>query len=293
MTLNAFTVDVEDWFHGIDPDPARWHLYERRCHKGVERLLELLDRYETKATFFVLGDVARHQPGIVREIDRRGHEIGCHGMVHRRVSTMTPDQFASDLGQAMTLLAEITGRKVTAFRAPYFSIGPAMDWAFDVLAQAGIEHDSSIFPARAPHYGSPGAPRAPHRIRPGMVEWPVSVASFGRWAFPFAGGAYFRILPRGLFAALLAKHRLSRLPFIFYTHPWELDPDHPRADLPLEPRLRHYTNLARTEAKLGWLLGKRRFGPLSSLAFDGGQRQAAAAPVAVAARPIMRATGDR
>lgn len=272
MNQAAFTVDVEDWFHGLQPDPSRWGPYERRCHKGMAKLLELLDRHETKATFFVLGDVARHQADIVREIDRRGHEIGSHGMFHQRVGGMTPDQFRTDLRQSAALLADITGKRVAAYRAPFFSLGPGMQWAFDILAETGIEHDSSLCPARTPHYGSPGAARAPHLLRPGLVEWPVSVVSVGGYALPFAGGAYFRLYPRWLFALLLARHGASGLPLIFYVHPWELDAEQPRSNgLALETRFRHYAHLSRTEARLDWLLGQRRFGPLSSLTL-GGER---------------------
>lgn len=261
--LNKFTVDVEDWFHGLRPDPRSWGLYDRRCGIGTEKLLGLLETSGTEGTFFILGDVARHEPEVVRAIDRRGHEIGTHGLLHQRVPELGPRGFREDLRQSADILQQITGKKVACYRAPYFSVPPGCDWFFDILAEEGIRHDSSIFPARAPYYGSPEASMRPHRVRPGLTEWPVSVAPIGRHRLPFAGGAWFRLAPPHLFELLRAKHAGTGLPLIFYIHPWELDPAQPVAGrISATTRCRHYGLLHRTENKLRRLLSGLAFEPI-------------------------------
>lgn len=255
MSAGKFTVDVEDWFHCLYPQPRQWEGLPRRCHVGVDRLLRLLDNAQVKATFFVLGDVALHQPDVVRRIAAAGHEVGSHSMNHHFVTSMTPEAFEADLRRSIELISDITGAPVRAYRAPYFSINDHVDWAFDILAANGITQDSSVFPGHAPRYGNPTARKDPHEIRPGMMEWPISVGTIGNTSFPIVGGAYFRILPFWLTRWMLERHRLEGLPLNFYVHPWELDHEQPRVrNIPGSLRLRHYYALSRTEDKLKKLL---------------------------------------
>lgn len=262
--LNKFTVDVEDWFHGIVPDPARWSLYDRRCGVGTKAILRLLEPNQTLGTFFVLGDVARNEPEVVRSIASAGHEVGSHGMSHERVIALGPSAFQADLRQSLDTIEQITGNKVVSYRAPFFSINPECRWFYEILAAEGICHDSSIFPARTPYYGSVGATQKPYDALPGLKEWPISVAPLGLWSVPFAGGGWFRLLPRAIFHNLRARHARLGIPFIFYIHPYELDPDQPVLNsLSRETRLRHYHSLSKTNEKLRLLLSQVNFEPLA------------------------------
>ncbi|HST57340.1 MAG TPA: polysaccharide deacetylase family protein, partial [Longimicrobium sp.] len=208
-----------------------------------------------RATFFVLGDVARHAPRLVEAILAGGHELATHGMEHRFVYRQTPAEFADDLERSIRLLSSIAGKRVDAYRAPYFSITQASGWALDVLRDHGIVHDSSIFPVRNHRYGIPGAPRLPYRVRPGLWEWPVSTFPTPLGNLPFAGGAYFRLLPEAVVRAAFRALRRRGEPVLFYLHPWEVDPGQPR----LRTRspflnLRHYHGLGQTMRRLRRLL---------------------------------------
>lgn len=269
--LNAFTVDVEDYFHvsAFETVVCRdeWDRYEVRVVANTRRLLELLDRHGVAATFFVLGWVAQKCPELVREIHGCGHEIGCHGFWHRLIYEQSPEEFRSDLRQARDLLADTVGEPITAFRAPSFSITKRSLWALDILAEEGFQADSSVFPTRHDRYGIPQADPRIHQIatRSGPIwELPPAVARLGPVKLPASGGGYFRLYPVGLTLRLLSKinGKYGR-PFVFYVHPWEVDPDQPQIATPSRlSRARHYLNLATTEKKLERLLGSFRFGPV-------------------------------
>ncbi|MFQ5731051.1 MAG: polysaccharide deacetylase family protein, partial [Planctomycetaceae bacterium] len=199
---NVFSVDVEDYFHvqafadRIKPDV--WDQYESRVEKNTGRVLDLLNRHQTPATFFVLGWVAARFPQLVRRIQNAGHEIGCHSHLHQLVDRQTPDQFRYDLCRATDILQQITGSPVTAYRAPSFSINAKSLWALDVLIEEGYRVDSSMFPVHHDTYGVPDLDPAPHvidRPRGGILEFPPAVRRKRFGNIPVAGGGYFRILP--------------------------------------------------------------------------------------------------
>ena len=226
---HAFTVDLEDWFDGLPIDPDRKAKAERRLRRGLDPLLEALSRHGALGTFFVLGPVARSIRGM-REIVAAGHEVGCHGWSHDLLYEMTPARLREETQRACEVIGEITGQQV---RAPG---GVLLDhrrslWALDVLAALGIEYDSSIFPARNWRYGIPDDPR-PQRIETAgpIYELPLSVRRVvGQLPLPAARTfASMHALSR---ANIRAAEREGRI--VFYLHPWELDPDHPRV-LPLE-----------------------------------------------------------
>ena len=184
----VLTIDLEDWFHCLEPDQSRWPCFERRAHIGTGKLLELLTRTGSHATFFVLGDVALAQPEVIERIVDCGHEIGSHGMYHNFVSKQSAEEFESDLVKSLDLLRRIAGAECTAYRAPYFSITRKMAWAFDILKRNGITTDSSIFPVRNPRYGDPGAPRRPYEALPGFWEWPIPALPSPVGNVPIGGG---------------------------------------------------------------------------------------------------------
>jgi polysaccharide deacetylase family protein (PEP-CTERM system associated) len=272
---NAFTVDVEDYYHVTaferSINRSDWERYDSRVRVNTLRILDLLDRHETKATFFVLGWVAEHEPELIREIQRRGHEIGSHGYWHHLVYEQSQDEFRSDVRLSRDVLQEVIGRPVLAYRAPSFSITKQSMWALEVLAQEGFTMDSSVFPIRHDRYGIPGASPEMHRIDTpaGPVwEFPMSIVRLlGRMNVPVGGGGYFRLYPLRWTLRMLSKiNSTYRRSFTCYVHPWELDPGQPRLRAGSRiSRARHYVNLSTTEKKLGVLLKTFRFGRLCDL----------------------------
>jgi len=283
--INAMSVDVEDYFHVAalagSIDRARWGEMEYRAEASTRRLLDLFDEFDMKSTFFVLGWVARRSPELIREIHARGHEVASHGMSHLLVYNQTPQEFAAETRESKALLEDIIGAPVLGYRASTYSITKRSLWALDILKEAGFLYDSSIFPIRHDLYGIPDAPQVPARIitpkGASIVEFPMSTAPMFGAKLPVSGGGYFRLLPYWLTRAGLRKlnFELNR-PFIFYLHPWEVDPAQPRVRTGLKSRLRHYTNLARTEGRLRRLIGEFRFAPVRDVL--GAQRLLAAAP---------------
>jgi polysaccharide deacetylase family protein (PEP-CTERM system associated) len=268
--VNAFTVDVEDYYQvqqfADRISPQEWDRHESRVVENTHRMLRILNEHQVCGTFFVLGWVAERFPRLVRDIQKAGHEIGCHGYWHRLIYDMTPDEFRSELSQTTKILSDITGQPVVAFRAPSFSITKQSLWALDILIEQGYRYDSSIFPIYHDTYGIPNAERFPHTIeRQGgsLMEFPPSVYRVFGFNLPVSGGGYFRLYPVHFSIHWLsAINRVCRHSFIFYVHPWELDPGQPRLPASLTARFRHYVNLRRTERKLGALLSAFRFGTL-------------------------------
>lgn len=270
-TLNALTVDVEDYFQvsAFENHVRRieWDSFAPRVESNTRRLLALLDRHGVKATFFVLGWVARRHARLVREIHEAGHEIGSHGYWHRLIYEQSPVDFRRDVRDSRAVLEDIIGDDVVAYRAPTFSVTNQSLWALDILAEEDFLVDSSIFPIRHDRYGIPDAERGIHAIETPsgrIVECPPAVARYGRWNLPVGGGGYFRLCPLGwTISRLKGINRKRQQPFVFYIHPWEVDPGQPRLDVDSwTSHFRHRVGLSSTERKLGELLRQTRFGRL-------------------------------
>ncbi len=274
---NALTIDVEDYFQVTaferHVERGNWDQFSLRVADNTDRILDMLDEFSLKATFFVLGWVAERAPGTVREIGRRGHEIACHGYGHELVYRIGPQRFRDDVKRAKALLEEATGSAVHGYRAPSYSITAKSLWALEILAEEGFSYDSSIFPIVHDVYGIPGGKRFPHDIetRSGTItEFPISTfpVKIGPWhtRVPIAGGGYLRLLPAPL-VRLAIRHinRHEHQPAIVYFHPWEIDPDQPRIRAGLKSRFRHYLNLERMEAKVRYLLTNLRFSPVRDI----------------------------
>lgn len=269
---HALTVDVEDYFHvSAFADVIRrdeWSQHALRVEANTQRLLDLFDARETKATFFVLGWVAERLPALVREIHRRGHEIGCHGYSHQLVFKQSREEFRAETFKAKALLEEIVGESVPGYRAASYSVTQDSLWALDTLVEAGFQYDSSIFPVKHDRYGIPDAPKGIHLARTAagaeIVEFPLTSAPFFNWRLPVAGGGYFRLYPYSFTRFFLqrAADELNQ-PFIFYLHPWEIDVDQPRVDnASLLSRFRHYNNIENCEPRLRRLLTDFQFAPV-------------------------------
>lgn len=265
VMINALTVDFEDWYQGLEIPHTDWDGFEDRIAGSGRRLLELFAHSGVRGTFFVLGALAERHPELVREIAAAGHEIGTHGWSHTLVYKMEPNSFRAELKRSIELLESLSGQTITGHRAPFFSITRASLWAFDILAEAGIRYDSSIYPVWNYRYGIADAPRWPYTVGDGaraVREFPnTTLRLFGR-NVPVGGGAYFRIYPYALTrTAYRALNRGGR-PVVFYIHPWEIDPEHPRIDVPKRIAATHYANLGATESRLRRLLRDFRFGPM-------------------------------
>ncbi len=264
--VHIFTVDVEDYFQAGAFETLftrdQWERMPRRVMPAVERLLELLDRFETKATFFCLGWVASRTPELIRRIAKEGHEVAVHGWWHKSVVEFSPHTFRDDVRAARQRMEMEAGQPVRGFRAPNFSLTPGLEWALEVLVEEGYWYDSSVLPLRRNASGYPGARPGPHVIRlpaGDLLEVPISTLNvFGR-PLVAAGGNYFRQLPYGMATAALRQAEGEGRPGVFYIHPWELDPDQPRLPVPLKTKLRHYRGLKRTAKRLERLLSEFRF----------------------------------
>ena len=270
---SAFTVDVEDYFHveAFSRDVTRddWPHYPSRVVANTRRLLDLLARYDVHGTFFILGWVAHGEPGLVREIRDRGHEIACHSYWHRLVYRLTPDEFREDTKRAKDAIETAAGAAIEGYRAPTFSITTKSLWGLRVLAECGFTFDSSIFPVHHDNYGLAGSPRDPYRILledgRSIVEFPISTFRVLGRDLPVAGGGYLRMLPMWYNRAGIERIVGDRRPVMVYVHPWEIDPDQPRIQTRLRSRLRHYTNLAGMQARLEHLLERYAFAPVSEV----------------------------
>jgi len=274
MISNALTIDVEDYFHVTafekHINSEDWDNYPLRVVDNTLKILDLLDTYSTKATFFVLGWVAERCPSLVREINKRGHEVACHGYGHRLIYRIGLENFRNDIRRAKAILEDICGESVNGYRAPSYSITKDSLWALDILIEEGFTYDSSIFPIVHDLYGIHDAHRFPHEItRPSgtIKEFPMSTIHIAlrgmQYRIPVAGGGYLRLFP--LCFIKRAIHRINKRegqPVVLYFHPWEIDPEQPRVKAGLKSRFRHYLNLNKTYEKVSDILSSFHFAPM-------------------------------
>lgn len=257
--MNILTFDVEEWFHLLDCDATRteeqWKNYEVRIYDNVNRIFRLLDETNTKATFFIIGWIAKTYPDLVRTIAEK-YQIGCHTMNHQLVWQQSKEEFKEDVESGVKLLEDITGKKVEVFRAPGFSIRESEAYAFEVLHDLGIKYDCSVFPAHHAHGGMPSFPKSTPAIIEyngiEIKEFPVCFKTVLGKNIVFSGGGYFRLFPYSLI-----KHwtKQSGNYLLSYIHPRDLDSGQPVIEsLPYKRKFKSYVGLKGAEAKLHrWL----------------------------------------
>lgn len=266
--INGLSFDVEDWFQVENLRSAfpleKWGNQELRVEKNTDLLLDILEKFNQKATFFVLGWIAQKKPGMVKRIASEGHEIASHGYGHEIIYNLTEESFRKDLALSKKILEDITGSKVIGYRAPNFSITRNSSWAINILHDFDFKYDSSIFPTSFhDRYGYDGVNGSNFfKFGNGLQEFPLTIYRFAKLNFPIAGGAYFRFIPYVIMKNMLKKINLSGKEFVFYLHPWELDIKQPKVKVQRKYYIRHYTNLRRTESKLKRLLQDFSFQPL-------------------------------
>ena len=270
FVLNGLSFDIEDWFQVENLKDAisfkQWEGCDLRVIQNTRRILSLLEKHQTRATFFVLGWIAEKCPSLIKEITAGGHEIASHGYGHELIYKLTPNEFHKDIKRSKEILESITATPVLGYRAPSFSITPESEWAINVLKDLGFTYDSSIFPTSFHNrYGFNGSSCLPFRFGNGLFEIPLSTYRFGGANFPLAGGGYFRLFPYTYFRHFFQRLNKHGKPIVFYLHPWELDPEQPRLRIRLDYRFRHYVNIEKTEKRLEKLLKNFQFVPLINL----------------------------
>jgi polysaccharide deacetylase family protein (PEP-CTERM system associated) len=269
--INALSFDIEDWFHILDipnlSNTENWGNLPQIVESQTYRILETLDQFGVKATFFIVGWIADQYPDLVRQIADLGHEIGSHSYWHRTVSGLRREEFAEDIHASVQTLESISGRKVLGFRAPGFTLTQDCPWAFDVLLDEGIRYDASLVPYRPQSFNV--TPK-PHRFRETLsgreiMELPVSALPLGKLSIPYCGGGYLRLMPSFLLYWLMTLQNQRGLPNVVYLHPRDFAVDCPRTKLPPLRYFRTYHGISSTQAKLEFILSNFEWDTCASL----------------------------
>lgn len=273
LKVHGFSVDFEEWFHILQCDRSpkidQWNDLEQRIDLIGIRLLDFLDLYKIRGTFFILGWVAQRYPELIQEIVRRKHEIGTHGHMHLMVSELSPDEFARDLDTSIMAISKASGCDVHAYRAPGFSISNNQFWAFEILASRGIYLDSSLFLGCHAHGGYSLKRHKPFPLilsnNDKIIEIPIVPLSLIKINLPFSGGGYLRLLPSQLIILLFKLFEDNELPVITYIHPRELDLEQPKMNLPWFRYYKYYVGINTFSTKLERLFENFAFEPLGDI----------------------------
>lgn len=264
---HSLTVDVEDWYHVCGVEILPVYRRQPRVVAACRRLLDLLRGQGSRATFFMLGEVADAFPDLAPAIVADGHELASHGWSHRLVTGLTPAEFRCELERTAAVLKQQTGCTPLGFRAPRWSLDRLKTpWAFEILKELGYRYDSSLTPLAA--IGDPNGPRAPHQImtsQGSICEFPPLVAQSLLGNLPVGGGWGFRSFPYGMIERALTSYQLAGVPGVLFVHPRELDPDSPRLPLSLIKRFLAYGPRAGSGERLKKLLANHTFKPLVEL----------------------------
>ncbi|MFV0145128.1 polysaccharide deacetylase family protein [Empedobacter falsenii] len=243
--MNILTFDIEEWFHcDFITKDQQWDKFEVRIHEGTDRILDSMQKYNKKGTFFILGWIAKEYPEVVRKIKEQGHEIGCHSMWHELVHRFNKEQFYDDTKEALDYIEQAIGEKVNLYRAPAFSITEQTPWAIETLIELGFEFDASIFPAVHDYGGFPnfGVPEPSILVCNGMrlKEFPMNIQKVMGKNVVFSGGGFFRLFPY-----TLIKHWTKKSDYVMtYFHPRDFDADQPVLEhLPWNRKFKSYVGL--------------------------------------------------
>lgn len=275
--MNCLTVDVEDWFHILSspavPSVDQWSALPTRLPVNMSRILDLLGRYNARATFFWLGWLAERHKKLVLRCVAEGHEIASHGYAHLLPYEVGPTVFREDIARAKSILEDVIGRQVIGFRSPGFGVLKTTPWVFDVICETGHLYDASVFPACHGHGGQVDAPLVPYMIDTEygrLCEVPVSLTKWCGWRVSLFGGGYLRLAPKPLIAWGARRLKNAGRPLVVYFHPREIDPEQPRLCLPLKRRFKCYVNLRTTFDKIQWLCSNYEFTTMRDLIHQSG-----------------------
>ena len=260
--MNILTFDIEDWYNcDFISENFDWDKWEYRIPYTLMPILDELDKRELKGTFFCLGWVAEKHPEIIREIDKRGHQIGCHSYQHELSSRFTPNLFMEDTSKAKKLIEDVIGKGINCFRAPGFSITVHNTWAIDKLVEMGFEYDSSVFPAAhdyggLPYYGQSEPAIVKTASGAEIKEFPINIHNvFGKYIV-FSGGGFFRFFPYWLI-----KRWAKESPYVMtYFHTRDFDKEQPMVKgLPLRRKFKSYVGIKGAWKKWDHLLDDFEF----------------------------------
>lgn len=272
--INLLTVDVEDWYHAnaLNIPIDHWAHYPERVVENTKKIIDLFDKYDTKATFFILGSVAEQFPSLIKEIARKGHEIASHGQNHQLVYTLTDEEFRKDVRKSKVILEDLTGKQVRFYRAPSWSISMSQIDRLIILEEEGYEGDSSLQPFRTPLSGSGKTPCEPfYPIIQGrklkLLEVPPTVLSMAGLRLPFSGGFYLRFFPSAFVQKSMAWVNHKRKAIV-YVHPWEFDMEMPVLERNWFVSFIHYYNISSTYLKMERLLNSFSFVPMENCLKD-------------------------
>jgi len=276
--LNVLGIDFEDWFH---PELIKRNIKNEKHYpsviNGIDKILDLLRKHETFATFFVVGELLEVQPELFDKIIENDHEIGFHTMYHDRLDS---PEYKEKFRDEIKKFAELTNHKSRGFRAPTFSLNNNSSWAIDILAENDYMYDSSVVPAKTSMYGLPGAQESPYKISSknieqhnsdGIVtEFPLLVTKFMGKKIPAGGGFYLRTLPTKIIKNAIKNYQKQEIPATFYIHSWELTPEYmPKIQLPIKENFVTYHNIGKAYTRMNELLQQFQFTSFSNFISEG------------------------
>jgi polysaccharide deacetylase family protein (PEP-CTERM system associated) len=273
---NILTIDVEEWYH---PEYVRHNAdlnTKNYSAQNLQTILGLLERHNTLATFFIVGEIVKRQPELIKQIEENLHEVAFHSYSHEPLSCKTAETLQQEISQFRT----VTGKRCAGFRAPSFSLNNKTKWALDVLEKNHFKYDSSIFPASTPLYGVGNAPMAPYKpshndvsiedSNANLWEFPLHVFSNSLFRIPMAGGFYLRFFPPNLIVRSIKKANKKGRPAVVFVHTWELNPETPKLKLGHYRSFVTYHNLNKTAARLAHLLSKTKFTSVQNYMLEKG-----------------------
>ena len=276
--MNILGIDFEEWYH---PELIKQNISKEKRNpsviNGIDKILDLLRKHETFATFFVVGELLEIQPDIFDKIIENDHEIGFHTMYHDRLDS---PEYKEKFRDEIKKFAELTNHKSRGFRAPTFSLNNNSSWAIDILAENDYMYDSSVVPAKTSMYGLPGAQESPYKISSknikqhnsdGIVtEFPLLVTKFLGKKIPAGGGFYLRTLPTKIIKNAIKNYQKQEIPATFYIHSWELTPEYmPKIQLPIKENFITYHNIGKAYTRMNELLQQFQFTSFSNFISEG------------------------
>jgi len=276
--MNLLGIDFEDWYH---PELVQKYVkdkkHEPRMFKGIDKILDMLRKNDTLATFFVVGELLESNPEIFDKIIENDHEIAFHTMYHTKIDS--PD-FKQSFHEEIAKFSDLTNKKSKGFRAPTFSLNETSSWIIDSLSKFDYVYDSSVVPAKTDLYGLPNAQSKPYRISSNslekdtvdgkLIEFPLLVTKFLGKKIPAAGGFYLRSLPMRVIKNAIKNYEKQRIPASFYIHSWELTPEYmPRIELPYKENFVTYHNINKAHGRMSELLKEFEFTSFSDYISQG------------------------
>ena len=276
--MNLLGIDFEDWYH---PELVQKYVkdkkHEPKMFKGIDKILDMLRKNDTLATFFVVGELLESNPEIFDKIIENDHEIAFHTMYHTKIDS--PD-FKQSFHKEIAKFSDLTNKKSKGFRAPTFSLNETSSWIIDSLSKFDYVYDSSVVPAKTDLYGLPNAQSKPYRISSNslekdtvdgkLIEFPLLVTKFLGKKIPAAGGFYLRSLPMRVIKNAIKNYEKQRIPASFYIHSWELTPEYmPRIELPYKENFVTYHNINKAHGRMSELLKEFEFTSFSDYISQG------------------------